>query len=688
MECEKDKVIHYEKRINELKKEIADNNAAYQRRLNELKNQCNEYAMVASIHCESIRYRLGSIICDSIKDPRQIITMPRKLLRLYREYRNKEKREVPILKEFSSNEENIISQNNSFDVHNVLQEYDEFYKYSSLIPKIFLDNKDRYDNITLYMDMYKVISKNIYCMCKQDILVTIIMPVYNRANIVSDAINSVLAQTYKNWELIVVDDFSTDDIKRVIEEFDDERIRLLKNCNEKGVSGARNTGLKYSNGDYIAYLDSDNDWDQDYLLLMVNTLRNHTEFNSIYCAQYVYKFYDDNIKQLMFLRFGAYNHSLIKNRNYIDLNCYIHKKILFNNFGGFSQKINRFVDWELIHRYASSGSPFAFPCVLSNYYFDKDDMQITSTKASEFRNKISLLDKEIIGSYLNLSSTKYLDINDYRMYSDKIKEIYDSGRRKVSIIIPSYEAIYCLVACIEAVHKFTTNMDYEIIVVDNNSSETVREYLRKLSASDSKVRVILNDHNMGFTYAVNQGIAVCMDGSDIVLLNNDAIVTEGWIEEMYRVKDLVSEKSIIVPRQVLLPNTKTMNTHIPECLLNRELDVNVSFHHRNIKDVEKYALEGFVELTFAPFFLVMITRECYKELGLLDEKNGRHYKSDRLYCKKALENGIDIIYTPYSKAYHLLQQSTSELKEKDREMFKTIFIKNDWSDLEDNKVKV
>ena len=92
-------------------------------------------------------------------------------------------------------------------------------------------------------------------------LVSIIMPSYNTAKYISDSIKSVLAQTYKNWELIIVDDCSTDNTDEIVGDFlSDERIRYLKNEKNSGAAVSRNYALREARGKWIAFLDSDDLW--------------------------------------------------------------------------------------------------------------------------------------------------------------------------------------------------------------------------------------------------------------------------------------------------------------------------------------------------------------------------------------------------------------------------------------------
>ena len=92
-------------------------------------------------------------------------------------------------------------------------------------------------------------------------LVSIIMPSYNTGKYISESIQSVLNQTYQNWELIIVDDCSTDDTDKVIKTFlSDNRIRFLKNEINSGAAVSRNYALREAKGKWIAFLDSDDIW--------------------------------------------------------------------------------------------------------------------------------------------------------------------------------------------------------------------------------------------------------------------------------------------------------------------------------------------------------------------------------------------------------------------------------------------
>jgi len=410
---------------------------------------------------------------------------------------------------------------------------------------------------------------------------------------------------------------------------------------------------------------------------MVNTLAEHPSFLSIYAAQRIWKFRGWR----MFLQFGVFHRSLLENRNYIDLNIFLHHKDLYVRYGGFDESLRGVEDWDLILRYTQEHFPLALDCILGSYYARWDSGRVTKPKERQ---------ANLTAVYSNLG-VKPLQLVHLQQASPSGARRFFSNQRaqanqekempgKVSVIIPSYEVLECLQTCVEALQTYTEQERFELVIVDNGSSPPVVEYLNSLQ-KNKQAKVVFNTYNMGFTYAVNQAVLQTSPDRDIVLMNNDAIVTEGWLDALMEVKSEVSDVGIIVPRQVLPPFSKTMKTHVPFCLEEGELDVNLSQHHHNVSDFGLVLEKGYMELTFAPFFCVYITRACLEKVGLLDQKQGRHYASDQLYCELVRRHQYRIVYTPHAKVYHLLQRSTKELQKVDPTMYKTMFLKNSWDDL-------
>ncbi len=119
--------------------------------------------------------------------------------------------------------------------------------------------------------------------------VSVIIPVYNRFDTLKRALNSVLIQTYKNIEVIIVDDGSDSDIGSAIVEYvkslDDSRVRVVVNTHNRGVSYSRNLGISAGKSEFIAFLDSDDEWLQDKLMRQVEYLKRYPDINLVHTEE-------------------------------------------------------------------------------------------------------------------------------------------------------------------------------------------------------------------------------------------------------------------------------------------------------------------------------------------------------------------------------------------------------------------
>ena len=120
-------------------------------------------------------------------------------------------------------------------------------------------------------------------------LVSVVMPTYNHAEFLSEAIESVLNQSYSQLELIVIDNFSEDDTKNIVKSFQDARIQYFKFANEGVIAASRNYGIKQAKGKYLAFIDSDDVWLKEKLSEQVDALEGDEEiglgmFNFFFCG--------------------------------------------------------------------------------------------------------------------------------------------------------------------------------------------------------------------------------------------------------------------------------------------------------------------------------------------------------------------------------------------------------------------
>mgnify|MGYP003705857779 CR=1 FL=1 len=119
-------------------------------------------------------------------------------------------------------------------------------------------------------------------------LVSIVIPTYNHAKFISKALKSVIDQTYKNWEAIIIDNESVDETYKLINNFNDSRIKYFKISNDGVIAKSRNLGIKEAKGDWVAFLDSDDWWTKDKLEVCFSKITKDVDF--IYHAhEYVNK---------------------------------------------------------------------------------------------------------------------------------------------------------------------------------------------------------------------------------------------------------------------------------------------------------------------------------------------------------------------------------------------------------------
>lgn len=181
-------------------------------------------------------------------------------------------------------------------------------------------------------------------------LISIIMPTYNRGYIIEKAIQSVINQTYKNWELIVVDDASEDNTENIVKAIKDSRIVYLRNDYNCGANYSRNLGCKLAKGEFFAFLDSDNFWENEKLELQLKLLIESASNVALVYSEMELKNGDITtiIPQKKYTSYEL--RQILCKRNVIDNNTVLIKRSCFEKVGGFDPNMPRLQDWELYFR--------------------------------------------------------------------------------------------------------------------------------------------------------------------------------------------------------------------------------------------------------------------------------------------------------------------------------------------------
>lgn len=181
-------------------------------------------------------------------------------------------------------------------------------------------------------------------------LISIIMSTFNDDRFIGKSISSILHQTYKNWELIIIDDYSSDNTSKIINKYliKDKRIKYFRNIRNMGLVTNLINGIKQASGNYIARIDSDDIWSGDKKLeIQYNFLSNNKDYGLVGCLGNAY----DTLGKLLFnINFPVKDCDI--RRNILSKNCFIHssiliKKSIYSKVRGYNLNLKYFEDYDL-----------------------------------------------------------------------------------------------------------------------------------------------------------------------------------------------------------------------------------------------------------------------------------------------------------------------------------------------------
>ncbi|RKY32600.1 MAG: glycosyltransferase family 2 protein [Candidatus Omnitrophota bacterium] len=201
--------------------------------------------------------------------------------------------------------------------------------------------------------------------------VSVVIPTYNRAHLVGRAIESVLNQTFQDFEILVVDDRSVDNTEKVVNDFNDARIRYIKHRINMGGNATRNTGIKNSKGEYIAFLDSDDEWLPEKLKKQIDTFQKMS--NKVGLVYSWVEMIDEKGKLFRKLNFVVKGRVLqnILRGNFIPSSTVVVKKECFDEVGLFDESFVSCQDREMWTRIATKYEMEVVPEYLARMYRDK-----------------------------------------------------------------------------------------------------------------------------------------------------------------------------------------------------------------------------------------------------------------------------------------------------------------------------
>ncbi|MBO4939194.1 MAG: glycosyltransferase [Oscillospiraceae bacterium] len=243
--------------------------------------------------------------------------------------------------------------------------------------------------------------------------------------------------------------------------------------------------------------------------------------------------------------------------------------------------------------------------------------------------------------------------NDWEHRVNAFEEVATGLFPKVSVVVLCYNQLDYTKQCVESILDQTAYPNYELILVDNNSTDDTAEYLREMEKKDERIKIVLNTTNRGFAGGNNDGIAVS-DGEYIVLLNNDTLVTRGWLTGM--------TKHFRRSPKVGMVGAVTNS-------IGNEAQIDVSY--KDVVDMPAFAYaytachmgETYRHDGVLAMYCVMFSRELTQKIGLLDENYGIGMFEDDDYSVAAERAGYELILPEDVFIHHFGSVSFKKLED-------------------------
>ena len=506
-------------------------------------------------------------------------------------------------------------------------------------------------------------------------IISIIMPVCDTEELyLKEAIESVLNQVYPNFELCIADDASSSSsIKKIIKEFaeNDSRVKVLFRNVRGNISRATNSAIKMANGEYVGFLDHDDILHPNALFEVVRTLNQNRQIKLIYSDE---DKLDKKGKRVSPYFKPDWNLNLFLSQNYLCHFVVINKKIS-DKFGCFRSACDGAQDWDnLLHIIPnlSENEIFHIPKILYHWRIHQNSTALSvGAKKNVIKASIRALNDFCKNNFLEAK------INVVQDYYFNLSFNMPTNPPLVSIIIPTRNNFELLSRCIKSIEKFTTYTNYEIIVVDNNSSETnTIQKIKKISP-----RCLVLEYNKAFNHSAINNFATAKLNSDLFLFLNDdtEIDNAHWLTEM--VSSIQQPSVGIVGCKLLYSNRKVQHGGV---IIGIGDFAGHAFRHLD-EDAEVMGCRLHLKQNYSAVTAacMLIKSDIFREVNGFDEDNLPTSYNDVDLCLRVGKVGYKIVYTPATVIHH---ESASRglpttKKQKNDEQKALNFMKGKWDEV-------
>lgn len=360
-------------------------------------------------------------------------------------------------------------------------------------------------------------------------LISIVVPTYKTPiNFLREMIESVISQSYSNWELCIADGSEGDvEVEKELERYHQQDSRIKYKILEKnlGIAGNTNGALELATGEYIGLFDHDDLLTPNALYEVVNALQE-TDYDILYTDED--KITGDGSKHLDPNFKPDFSIDLFRSNNYIT-HFFVVKKEIVDKIGGFRSEYDGAQDYDLMFRCIENATQIKhIPMIL--YHWRVHMNSVAGDPASKMYAYEA--GKKAIEDHLKRMKVDATVEHTGLLGMYHVKYTID-GNPKISVMIPNKDHVEDLDKCIRSLYQVNTYKNFEIIIIENNSEKKETfQYYESLKKQHENVKVVTWENEFNYSAINNFGVNYA-EGDYLLFLNNDTeMITRDALEEM------------------------------------------------------------------------------------------------------------------------------------------------------------
>lgn len=491
-------------------------------------------------------------------------------------------------------------------------------------------------------------------------LLSVLIPTYNtQPQHLRECLDSVVNQTYTNWEICIADDASTDQLtKDVISEYADryENIRAIFSETNNHIAISSNNALAMARGEFISLLDHDDLLQPNALYETVSIINSYPAADLIYSDED--KLESDEFHVEPFFK-PDWSPDLLYSCNYITHFATLSRRIM-NQVGGFREGTEGAQDWDLFLRVTALTSEIHHISKIL-YTWRKSATSTAQSAASKpyaYINQGKVL-RHVVGAR---HENAYVDAAPDRGFW-RVRRVI-KGTPSVTVVIPTKDNLKFISQCLDSILDRSSYPYFEVVVVDTGSTDPrVEAYYAKALAANPELKIVRWEGPFNFSGACNLGVEKST-GDYVLFLNDDTeLISNDWIQGL--LEHAQRPEVGMVGAQLLFAGGEIQ--HAGVVLSERDVAFHPFYGRKPHFDMSTYIFASNVRNTAAVTAACsMVSRKKFDEVGGFDEALRVTYNDVDL-CLRLLSAGYVNVYNPFVHLYHYESVSVGKITGPDRD---------------------